>query len=188
MTPLSRRPASASNGRKEVVSGFGAAEMGGSLPADRLRPRAQADRSLGRHRPAMESVLELRLLASLAAGAAPPHVVARHLRRPPDDLYAPLRRLEQRGCLQRLRGRAYRLTTRRACGPSSRSSGCSPEAADRPNGRISGPWPNLGPFGYPKPTRKVPEAYPRPTRKVRACPDAPMAVSDRALVDAVRRA
>jgi len=60
----------------------------------------------------MESLLELRLLAALAPGAAPPHVVARRLGRRPGELYAPLRRLEQRGCVQRLRDRAYRLTRR----------------------------------------------------------------------------
>ena len=70
--------------------------------------------SAGRYRSAMEQVLELRLLAALAAGAAPAHVVAQRLdERPPETfLYGSFRRLEQRGCVQRLRGRAYRLTRR----------------------------------------------------------------------------
>jgi DNA-binding IclR family transcriptional regulator len=55
---------------------------------------------------------ELRLLAALADGVAPPRVVARLLRQPQAGFYTALRRLEERGYVLRLRD-GYRLTRRR---------------------------------------------------------------------------
>jgi hypothetical protein len=62
----------------------------------------------------MGGLLELQLLAALAAGPAPAHVIAWRLWRRHADagLHAALRRLEERGCVLRLRDRAYRPTRR----------------------------------------------------------------------------